>query len=219
MSSKVTMVRTKAWSWMKRGNKAVRITKVLAIAFLLYWLIHFLSTAFKIAEAFVSIGVYIAFIAWMKYQRELHLRLAGMDEIDAMEGTEFEQRMLVHFQDLGWKVESTPPSGDFGADLVLKHATGSKVVVQCKCYGLEQTVGVDAVQQAVAAVAYYKADSAMVITNRTLTKPAIQLAKANDVQVWERPQLAKSLASVTDWSPSLWVQVKSMLAYTFRRGS
>jgi len=57
-------------------------------------------------------------------------------------------------------------------------------------------VGLAAVQEAVGAIRYYNADYAMVITNRNLTA-AKKLATANDVVVWERDELEKSLPPFT----------------------
>jgi hypothetical protein len=40
-----------------------------------------------------------------------------------MDGIDFEKRLKVMFGDLGYKVKRTPPSGNYGADLVLKPKT------------------------------------------------------------------------------------------------
>ena len=41
----------------------------------------------------------------------------------------------------------------------------------------------------VAAIKYYNADSAIVITNSYFTKSAIKLAKVNNVELWDRDKL------------------------------
>ena len=185
--------------------------KVLGIAFLLYWLIHFVSTSFKVGEAFVSIAVYVGFIAWMKHQRVMRLRLADIDDVDQMEGAGFLQRMMVHFHDLGLKAQGAKGKVNFGADIIVTGPGRDKVVVHCKQCPANESVDIDAVQAVIGAIRYYNAQSAMVITNRNLTKAARELARVNDVEVWERDELAKNLVSVVDWKPSFWSEVKAVL--------
>ncbi|QSO47070.1 restriction endonuclease [Alicyclobacillus mengziensis] len=202
-------------SWLRRGPKALRIVNFIGIAYLLYWLIHFVSTSFKVGQAFAAMGIYVLYIVWLKHQRVANLRLAGMDEIDQMDGTEFQQRMLLHFQDLGWRAKSTKGSGNFGADLILTRPDGLKIVAQCKRYA--DPVGIDAVQEVVAAIRYYSADMAMMVTSSHLTKAARELARVNDVEVWERDELAQSLSELVDERSSVWEELKFRLGNTFRR--
>ena len=48
---------------------------------------------------------------------------------------------------------------------------------------------------------YLSCSKAMVVTNSFYTKPAIELAKANDVQLWDRNDLVKALLSVKKDEP------------------
>ena len=77
-------------------------------------------------------------------------------------------------------------SNDYGADLVMKKH-GKVTVVQAKRY--KNTVGNSAVQEIVAAKAYYKADKCMVVTNSYFSKNAKNLAKSNHVELWDRDSL------------------------------
>ena len=52
----------------------------------------------------------------------------------SLSGRELEREMAVLCKHLGYRVESTPVSGDGGVDLILKNKSGEKVVVQCKSY-------------------------------------------------------------------------------------
>ncbi|MCF8564996.1 restriction endonuclease [Alicyclobacillus tolerans] len=124
-------------------------------------------------------------------KRREEMRQAGIDEIDKMDGWEFEKRMEVHFEIMGWTVLRTPGSGDKGADLVLTTPDGRTVVIQCKRYNVP--VGKDAVEEVLNGKLYYEADAAMVITNSHLTRGALDLAKANNVDVWEREELIRQL--------------------------
>lgn len=123
---------------------------------------------------------------------EQKLRNSGIPQIDVMTGRQFEERMALYFQDLGLRVETTPTSGDYGADLVLFHQDGSKTAVQAKRYSA--SVGVDAVQAVIGATRYYNAQHAMIVTNSHLTKNAKELAQVSNVQVWEREELIDHLA-------------------------
>jgi len=123
---------------------------------------------------------------WRVYRH----RRAGLDEIDRMPGREFEHYLGLLFERIGYRVEVTKAHGDFGADLVVRRR-GKRVVVQAKRW--KGGVGVKAVQEAAAAVAYYRCDEAMVVANRSFTKAARQLAKANRVELWDRDQLAAKI--------------------------
>lgn len=201
--------------FVMKGGKKARVAKVLTVALLLYWVIRLLPDKYRVLEGFISITLYYAYIFWLKHRQAENLRVAGMDVIDQMEGVEFEQRMLLHFQGAGWKAKPTRTSGDFGADLLLTDPTGRKVVAQCKRY--DASVGVEAVQEAVAAIRYYTADSAMVITNSHLTAAAKKLAVANDVEVWERARLAQKLASVDARTETIASRTKLLWNHAWRR--
>jgi len=111
---------------------------------------------------------------------------AGLPEIDRMTGRQFEEWLTGFFKGQGYDVRLTPEQGDYGADLVLKKGT-VKTVVQAKRW--KGNVGVSAVQEITAARGYYKADSAMVVTNSFFTKEARELAKRNNVVLWNRNDL------------------------------
>ena len=127
---------------------------------------------------------------WAKQQ----LRRSGIDAVDAMTGTEFEHRLAVLFAHFGHRVELTPPTGDFGADLVLTDPCGDRTVVQAKRYQRGSTVGEEAVQQVVGARAHYGAQHAMVVTNTAFTRHAIALAASNGVELVGRRALVGLLA-------------------------
>jgi restriction system protein len=119
------------------------------------------------------------------------LSRSGIHEVDEMDGPTFEHRLALLFRDLGYRAEIVgSASGDFGADLVVTK-DGRREVVQAKCW--RKTVGVKAVQEAVAARGYYSADAAIVVTNSRFSKPARTLAGANDVGLRDRDELVRML--------------------------
>lgn len=77
-------------------------------------------------------------------------------------------------------VAGTSTTGDQGADLIAKR-NGKTIAIQVKGYA--GTVGNEAVQEIVAALRFYKADEAWVITNSSFTPSARSLAQANDVRL------------------------------------
>lgn len=107
-------------------------------------------------------------------------------EIDVMQGIEFENLLKVHFEKLGYRVELTPVSNDFGADLVL-YKDSKITVVQAKRY--KNKVNNKAVQEVAGAIGKYKADKGMVVTNSFFTKNAVELARANNIELWNRNTL------------------------------
>ena len=109
-----------------------------------------------------------------------------------MTGEEFEEYLKAQFERQGYKVRLTPRSNDYGADLVLTR-NKEVTVVQAKRY--QGNVGNKAVQEIVAAQAYYDADRAMVVTNSYFTNPARKLAEANDVELWDRDNLIMNVGA------------------------
>lgn len=113
-------------------------------------------------------------------------RNSSIKEVDGMDGLQFEHFLKPVFQAKGYRAEVTQGSGDYGADLILTRK-GKKTVVQAKCYS--SNIGVDAIQQVVAAMPVYRAQHAIVVTNRYYTKQAKKLAKANRVLLIDRDEL------------------------------
>lgn len=139
----------------------------------------------------------------LRYARELantkKLQKSGIQEIDLMNGIQFEHYLKTLFLGLGYKSSVTKASYDFGADLILN---GSKrVVIQAKCYSAKNKVGIDAVQQIFAAKTFYKADEAWVVTNRHCTPSAIQLASSCQVTLIDREKLIELILSIQEKNP------------------
>lgn len=111
----------------------------------------------------------------------------SLKRIDKMKGADFEDFMKSVYELLGYRVQKTKKSGDQGIDLIIKKhfkSTG----IQLKRYS--GTVGNSAVQEAVAGKRFYKLDRICVLTNTYFTKSAIELAKANKVELLNREDLA-----------------------------
>ena len=140
-------------------------------------------------------------LPWLfAHQKKKRLAASGIADIDTMDGKTFEEYLEVLFAKLGYKVERTRYVGDYGADLITQK-DGVKTVIQAKRYG--KTVGIKAVQEAVAAKGMYGCTEAMVVTNSTFTQAAKELARANRVTLWDRDRLVDTLLRVRGESEAL----------------
>ena len=124
-------------------------------------------------------------LATLHAQEEAGAGPVGDDDIISGEHYETLCRNLLQAQ--GWRVDTTPVTGDQGADLIAE-ADGRRIVIQCKFYA--KPVGNKAVQEAHAALGFHAGDRAAVVSNATFTRSAHQLARANDVLLLHHDQLA-----------------------------
>jgi len=140
----------------------------------------------------IVVGVVILGI---KIYQQIRLGKSGIFEIDQMTGEEFEERLKILFTRLGYKAERTvrgTTKPDYGADLVIEK-NGIKTVVQAKRWRTDFFVGEDAVRAAYSAKNYYNCTEAMVVTNTNFSNMAWNLAKVNNVKLWNRPYLIRML--------------------------
>lgn len=108
--------------------------------------------------------------------------------IDVMEGKEFENYVAERLRQVGWTVEATSATGDFGVDLIAEK-DGRRVAVQCK--RLSHAVGVGAVQQVVSGGSHHNCFRTAVVSNQEFTEPAKQLARTHNCQLVGRAWLPK----------------------------
>jgi len=109
---------------------------------------------------------------------------AGSVKAAARSGLAFEVECAAVFRARGWRVTTTPISGDHGADLILRN--GSRIIaVQCKNY--KGRAGNRAVQEVYAARSYYRAQEAIVICPGGFTRHAEQMAGRIGVMLQTKP--------------------------------
>lgn len=106
------------------------------------------------------------------------IKIYSISQINLLSGTEFEQYLKLLFEKMGYKVQTTKKSKDFGADLILEKK-GIKTIVQAK--RLSHTVGISAVQEIISARKHYNISQAMVVSNQNYSKEAEILANENQV--------------------------------------
>lgn len=117
----------------------------------------------------IPIGLVLLTVYWKvrrRRQRLRALRAVQLADVDRMPGRQFERYVAALLRHHGYKVEPTGRPGDQGCDLLLSK-DGERIACQVKCYATP--VSNDAVQEAVAAVAFYHCHRAIVVTNRTFT--------------------------------------------------
>ncbi|MBM6915003.1 restriction endonuclease [Gemmiger formicilis] len=119
----------------------------------------------------------------------------AVEDYDLMSGQEFEQAIAEIFKSMGYQVTMTPATGDQGIDIIAVR-NGIRIGIQAKCY--TGKVGNSAVQEVVAGKQYYNLNRCMVVTNSTFTSAAVELAKANNVTLWDRHVLEEKLLSLND---------------------
>jgi HJR/Mrr/RecB family endonuclease len=120
------------------------------------------------------------------------------DDIDNMQGVQFEELIAAAFERLGFVAESTPKTGDFGSDLILTTKNGSRISVQCKRF--KNKVNLKAVQEVVASIAHYQCDFGLVITNNSFLNSAVKLAASSDVELWDKDRLIDLMAGEISFS-------------------
>lgn len=164
--------------------------------------LEFFVVLIKLFWPLIIAIIAIPFFLRQKYDKSPSIQ---MEEIDKMDGKTFEEFLGVLFRNLGYKVEVTRYSGDYGADLILQKRR-KRIVVQAKRYS--NNLGVDAIKEAYTAQKYYKCNSAMVVTNSHYTKQAKKLARGTEVTLWNREKLCNILNELANkgnpvtWSPS-----------------
>ncbi|OPA80989.1 hypothetical protein BVG16_01170 [Paenibacillus selenitireducens] len=151
------------------------------------------SLTASVIVCLLSVSVYIGVMIRIGVKKAERLKRSGIADIDNMDGVQFEKYLGYLFQAHGYKTEVTKTIGDYGADLILQKE-GKKIVVQAKRYS--KNVGIKAVQEAQASIAYYAASEAWVISNSDYTAAAYDLAKSNKVRLIHREELIEMILAL-----------------------
>lgn len=139
---------------------------------------------------FPIVLIYLICTAIKKHKRSVQDRekvsVFNISQLDRLSGTEFEELLKDIFERLGYNVQKTRASHDYGADLIIKKA-GQVAVVQAKCYS--GTVGIKAVQEIISSKKHYGAKDLIVATNSSFSRDASILASEYDVKLIDRETL------------------------------
>lgn len=107
-------------------------------------------------------------------------------------GQDFEKLLCRLFEAMGYTVQLVGKSGDQGGDLIANKVE-ERILIQAKRYTNADTVGNEAIQQAVAAKKYYDCNKCMVVTCSSFTPAAIELAKVDEVELIAKERLQELL--------------------------
>ncbi|MAG60089.1 restriction endonuclease [Candidatus Woesebacteria bacterium] len=182
--------RTAFDTWQILGVLLVIILGLLVVAFVG-------GIDFKILDFFTQSFVWIvapfiilvsAFLVYLYIRDRRLVRALRISDVDGMAGIEFEKYVAEILRQKGYKVILTPPSNDFGVDLVVDK-DGIKHAVQLKRYSVK--VDRKAISDAVAGLQYYKCSRAVVVTNSLFTEAAKEFAQANDCILIDRNKLSE----------------------------
>jgi len=137
--------------------------------------------------AYISLGLTAGMLllkmSWGALRRR---HFAQLQNIDAMDGLDFEQYVATLLRTNGFRKVSLTEKYDFGVDIIAEK-DGVRWGIQTKRYsGL---VKADAVRQVVTGLKLYDCDRAMVITNSTYNSVARKLAHANNCVLVDRTGL------------------------------
>ena len=136
-------------------------------------------------------GILLVVLLILLLCRMMRNRKRYPDEIDLMEGHEFEYFCADLLQRKGFiDVEVTKGSGDYGID-ILAEKDGVTYAIQCKCY--TAPIGVKAIQEAYAGRDYYDRMVGAVMTNQYFTTPAVEAAKKLKILLWDRGYLDRMM--------------------------
>ncbi|MDI9477036.1 MAG: restriction endonuclease [Natronincolaceae bacterium] len=117
----------------------------------------------------------------------------SIDDVDLMDGYEFEYFIGLLFTKMGYMVETTKGSGDQGMDIIVEKK-GIRIGIQTKCYSNKVTN--KAVQEVFASLNHYNCNKGMVITNNYFTDSALELAQSNNIVLWDRDILKKKIGEI-----------------------
>lgn len=131
--------------------------------------------------------------------------LSEIRNIEQLDGWQFEKYCAKLFSKLGYQVQVTKGSGDFGADLILDNS----ISVQCKLYS--GSVGLHALQEVYSSMAKYKTKYAWVVTNSTFTKQAIEYASDAQIKLIDRNSLKQLMIKAFNNYPDNYLQERQKI--------
>lgn len=111
----------------------------------------------------------------------------------SLSGTDFERELATVLRGLGYRVKSTPSSGDEGVDLVLKRP-GKTIVVQCKAH--KNPVGPAIARELLGSMIHFKADRAILACTGGFTRGVKEFVRDKPIDLVAVSELARLGAQV-----------------------
>lgn len=144
----------------------------------------------KASFMIVTMVAIFLLIVFLLEQREIAQIESGYQYLSPFE---FEKYVAQLFKEKDYKVDITPKSGDFGADVIARKS-GETVAIQVKKQ--RNNVGVKDVSHLVGSLHYYGADRGVLVTTSNFTKAAIEMAKKAPVELWDRERLNNEIRDI-----------------------
>lgn len=166
---------------------------------------HYILIIFVVLLAILLIKIVIIKIIKERKEKNIRIKIDGVlrnknnigfDDIDKMNGLEFERFVQECFKKLGYKTEKTEYY-DYGIDLIIEK---DKIRTGIQVKRNNGRVGQKAIQQVVSAKKYYKCDKLMVVTNSNFNNRSYRLAAVNDVELMSREKLKELIIRIRDFS-------------------
>jgi DNA replicative helicase MCM subunit Mcm2 (Cdc46/Mcm family) len=127
--------------------------------------------------------------------------------------TEFERFIGELFKKKGYSVEVTPPSGDFGIDVIAKK-DGEKIAIQCKLFSNDTKIDAQSVQKVLgSASSPFDANKAIFITTASgYTNQAIEQMKTSKLplELWDRNRLILEVDANFNNLDSAWAKLNEL---------
>ena len=135
-----------------------------------------------------------AFSLLVSEYARLHATLTlNIDELRALEPTQFEDEIARMFTRLGYDVTQTSYSNDYGRDVIMLK-DGKKYLVECKCYAVGGSSGRPVLQKLHSAMVTDGADGGFFVTTGGFSDPAREFAKANKIELIGPDALVRLMA-------------------------
>jgi len=130
-----------------------------------------------------------------RIQGKRRLRVRSVDQLLTMSPARFEQAIAGLFRELGYRrVRTVGRSGDLAVDIECHDAEGRALMIQCKRYAPGLKVGSRDVQTFVGMIfMHHRADRGVFVTTSSFTKPAIDLARDQRIELIDGGRLASLL--------------------------
>ena len=111
----------------------------------------------------------------------------------SLSGTEFERQLGILYRQRGYRVESTPTSGDEGIDLILRK-NGKTTVVQCKSH--QKPVGPAIARELLGSMVAFRADDAILACTGGFTRGVKDFVRGKPITLISASELARIGSSV-----------------------
>ncbi len=182
----------------KRGRRRTRRSRRLFILALVVWFFFGVSTAERHLVPALLVGAFLAvLVIWIRHraQRSRRVLVRTLGELMAMSPGRFEEAVAGLFRELGYRwVRTVGRSGDLAVDIECRDGDGRAVLIQCKRYAPRVKVGSRDVQTFIGMIfMHHGAHRGVFVTTSSFTKPAIDLARSQGIELIDGERLTTLL--------------------------